>query len=90
LAPIIENLNPDYTAFKIAQALNGFIQNNVTESAIANLVLPILNAITNINAEAVANYLAVQLLDSDLIKENINQENIKNIYVAHTTGSERH
>jgi hypothetical protein len=79
LAPIIENLNPDYTAFKIAQALNGFIQNNVTESAIANLVLPILNAITNINAEAVANYLAVQLLDSDLIKENINQENIKNI-----------
>jgi hypothetical protein len=79
LAPIIENLDPDYTAFKIAQALNGFIQNNVTESAIANLVLPILNAITNINAEAVANYLAVQLLDSDLIKENINQENIKNI-----------
>jgi hypothetical protein len=79
LAPIIENLNPDYTAFKIAQALNGFIQNNVTESAIANLVLPILNGITNINAEAVANYLAVQLLDSELIKENINQENIKNI-----------
>jgi len=76
LGPLLEDINPAFTAFKIAQALNGFIEENLGSDNIYNMVYPILKAFTDINSEAVANFLAKQILDLDIIKDNINQENI--------------
>ncbi|WP_167606449.1 hypothetical protein [Maribellus sediminis] len=77
--PILENINPEFTAFKIAKALNGFIGESVTPEALNSLIYPILKAFTEINAEAVANFIAVKLLESDLINGIINQENLVQI-----------
>jgi hypothetical protein len=60
LSPILDNLDPEFTAFKIAQALNGFIKENVTQENIKALILPAIEFISNINAELVARYIAKQ------------------------------
>ena len=77
LSPILDNLNPELTALTIAEALNDFIAANVTPESMKGLLLPILEDFTNINAEAVANYLAQQILALDILKDNINEENIR-------------
>ena len=77
LSPILDNMNPELTAFKIAMALNDFVEQNVTAASIKSLILPLLEAIANTNAEAVAIYLAQQILGLDVIKDNVNEETIK-------------
>lgn len=79
LSPILENLDPELTAEKIATALNNFIISNVTKDSVKSLVLPLLERFTEINAEEVARFLAEKILDLDILKENINQENIERI-----------
>jgi len=74
LSPILNNLDPEFTAFKIAQALNGFIKENVTQENIKALILPAIEFISNINAELVARYIAQAILSLDIIKDNINEE----------------
>jgi hypothetical protein len=76
LSPILDNLDPEFTAFKIAQALNGFIKQNVTQENIKALILPAIEFISNINAELVARYIAQTILSLDIIKDNINEEAI--------------
>jgi hypothetical protein len=76
LSPILDNLDPEFTAFKIAQALNGFIKQNVTQENIKALILPAIEFISNINAELVARYIAQTILSLDIIKDNINEEGI--------------
>jgi hypothetical protein len=76
LSPILDNLDPEFTAFKIAQALNGFIKENVTQENIKALILPAIEFISNINAELVARYIAQTILSLDIIKDNINEEAI--------------
>jgi hypothetical protein len=76
LSPILNNLDPEFTAFKIAQALNGFIKENVTQENIKELILPAIEFISNINAELVARYIAQTILSLDIIKDNINEETI--------------
>jgi hypothetical protein len=76
LSPILNNLDPEFTAFKIAQALNGFIKENVTQENIKALILPAIEFISNINAELVARYIAQTILSLDIIKDNINEEAI--------------
>jgi hypothetical protein len=76
LSPILDNLDPEFTAFKIAQALNGFIKENVTQENIKALILPAIEFISNINAELVARYIAQTILSLDIIKDNINEETI--------------
>jgi hypothetical protein len=76
LSPILNNLDPEFTAFKIAQALNGFIKENVTQENIKALILPAIEFISNINAELVARYIAKTILSLDIIKDNINEEAI--------------
>jgi hypothetical protein len=79
LSPILDNLDPEFTAFKIAQALNGFIKDNVTQENIKALILPAIEFISNINAELVARYIAQTILSLDIIKDNINEEAIASI-----------
>jgi translation elongation factor EF-G len=75
----LDNLDPEFTAFKIAQALNGFIKENVTQENIKALILPAIEFISNINAELVARYIAQTILSLDIIKDNINEEAIASI-----------
>ena len=76
LSPIVEDFDPDAAALQIATALNQFITDNVTQELVFDLVFPLIEAISNINTELVANYIAARILESDLIKDNITQENI--------------
>ncbi|NVJ85769.1 MAG: hypothetical protein HWE15_05645 [Algoriphagus sp.] len=76
LSPILDNLDPEFTAFKIAQALNGFIKENVTQENIKTLILPAIEFVSNINAELVARYIAQTILSLDIIEDNINEETI--------------
>ncbi len=76
LSPIIDNINPELVSFKIAQALNTFIKENVTEDSIKLLIQPAIDFIANINAEAVARFIAQGILSLDIIKETVNEENI--------------
>ncbi|WP_439183529.1 hypothetical protein [Carboxylicivirga taeanensis] len=77
--PLLQNINPDYIAFKISKTLNSFITERVTPEVLNSMIYPILKAFTEINAEAVANYIAVKLLESDLISGIINEENLVQI-----------
>ena len=56
--------------------LNNFISENVTSEAVKNLILPLLEEITNLNAEAVASYLANLILNLDIIQDNVTKEAI--------------
>lgn len=76
LSPILDNLDPNATALSIAKALNSFITENVTSESVKNLILPILEKITNLNAEAVASYLAELILNLDIIQDNVTKEAI--------------
>jgi hypothetical protein len=76
LSPILDNINPEFTAFRIATALNGFIKQNVTEESIKALIQPAIEFISNINAEAVSRFIAKLILSLDIIEDNINEENI--------------
>jgi hypothetical protein len=78
-SPILQNLNPEFTAFKIAQALNGFIKEKVTQESINELIYPLIYAFTQINTEEVANYIAIKILELDLIKDNINVDKIAEV-----------
>ena len=79
LSPILENLDPELTAERIATALNNFITSNITKDSVKALVMPILERFTEINADEVARFLAESILELDVLKENINQENIERI-----------
>ncbi|TNJ44311.1 hypothetical protein KFZ70_03120 [Tamlana fucoidanivorans] len=79
LSPILENINPELTSLAIANALNDFISENITPEKVKSLLLPILEAFANLNAEAVANFFAKVILDLDIIKDTITEENIKNV-----------
>jgi len=76
LSPILDNINPELVSFKIAQALNKFIKQNVTEDSIKLLIQPAIDFVANINAEALARYIAKGILALDIIKDNINEEKI--------------
>ena len=76
LSPILDNLDPNLTALNIATALNNFISSNVTPEAVKNFIIPILEEFTNLNAEAVAAYIAKLILNSDLIQDNVTEEAI--------------
>jgi len=76
LSPILDNLNPNATALSIAKALNSFISENINSESVKNLILPILEKITNLNAEAVASYLAELILNLDIIQDNVTKEAI--------------
>ena len=76
LSPILNNIDPEYTAFKIAVALNDFIVKNVTEDNIKTLIQPALDFIANINAELLAKFIAKAILSLDIIKDVVNEENI--------------
>jgi len=76
ISPILDNLDPNATALAIATALNSFISENLTPEAVKNLIIPLLDEITNLNAEAVAAYLAQLILNSDLIQDNVTEEAI--------------
>ena len=76
LSPILNNLDPNATALRIAIALNNFISENLTSEAVKNLILPLLEEITNLNAEAVASYLANLILNLDIIQDNVTKEAI--------------
>ncbi len=77
LSPILDNLNPNETALNIATALNNFIIENVTNERLQNLFEPLLEEITNINAELVSDYLADLILNLDIIKDNVTKESIQ-------------
>ncbi len=77
LSPIFENLNPEFTAFQIARALNAFVKANINEANIYALVRPLVQALADINAEEVANLIAKGILDLDIIKDTVNEENIR-------------
>ncbi|MCV9386297.1 hypothetical protein [Reichenbachiella ulvae] len=79
LSPILDNINPELTAFKIARALKGFVTDNITKENLQALIQPVLQAITSVNAEAVATFLAKKILALDIIGETINEENINAI-----------
>lgn len=79
LSPIIQNFDPEYTSFKIAQKVNAFIEEHFTEENIEAKVLPLLQKITSANTEALANLIADKIVNSDLVKESITEENIANI-----------
>ena len=79
LSPILENIDPELTAERIATALNNFITSNITKDSVRNLILPLLERFTEINAEEVAAFLAGRILELDIIEETINQENIEGI-----------
>ena len=76
LSPILDNIDQEYTAFRIAVALNGFISENVTEENIQELIQPAIEFVSNINAEAVSRFIAQKLLSLDIIEDNINEDNI--------------
>ncbi|WP_143185860.1 hypothetical protein [Algoriphagus halophilus] len=76
LSPILDNINPELTAFKIAEALNGFIKENITQEKIQVLVQPAVEFIANINAEALARFIARGILSLDIIKDTINEDNM--------------
>ena len=80
-SPILENMNPEFTAFKIAKALSSFIEEKVTDEALYELIYPVLKAVSEINTEAVANFIALQILELDFIKDNIDKETISNILI---------
>ena len=82
LSPILNNLDPNATALRIAIALNNFISENVTSETVKNLVLPLLEEITNLNAEAVASYLANLILNLDIIQDNVTKEAIAQALAA--------
>ncbi len=76
LSPILDNIDPQTTSLRIAEALNSFIQENVTPEAINGLILPLVEAISNINADFLAKYLAQKILQLDIIEDVVNEENI--------------
>ncbi|WP_027138625.1 hypothetical protein [Gaetbulibacter saemankumensis] len=76
LSPILDNINPELTTFIIAKALNSFVEQNVTPENLKTILFPILDAFANLNAEAVANFIAKQILALDIIKDTITEENI--------------
>ncbi|SNR74961.1 hypothetical protein SAMN06265371_11129 [Lutibacter agarilyticus] len=76
LSPILNNLDPNATALRIASALNNFITENITAESVKNLILPLLEEITKLNAEVVAGYLAELILNLDIIKDNVTKEAI--------------
>lgn len=79
LSPMLQGFDPDYTAFKIAQKVNAFVDEHFTVENIQSKVLPLLQKVTNANTEALANLIASKIIDSDLVKEGITQENIAQI-----------
>ncbi len=85
LSPILENLDPELTADKIATALNNFIVSNITKDSVKSLLLPLLERFKEINAEEVAKFLAELILNLDILKENISQENIQRILLPALT-----
>lgn len=78
LSPIIENADPEYTAFKIAEQVNAFVVDHFTEENTESIVLPLLQKITNINTEALANLIAKTILNSSLVKDGFTQDDIAN------------
>jgi len=76
LSPIIQNSDPDYTAFKIAEQVNEFVIDHFTEENIESIVLPLLQKITNINTEILANLIAKTILNSSLVKDGFTQDAI--------------
>lgn len=76
LSPILDNLDPEATSLRIAQALSAFIKENVTPESINNLILPLVEAISELNAEALASYLAQKIIQSDLIEKVVTENNI--------------
>ncbi len=76
LSPILNNLDPNATALSIAKALNSFISENLDAESVKNLILPLLDEITKLNAEAVASFLAELILNLDIIKDNVTKEAI--------------
>lgn len=76
LSPILDNIDPQATSLRIAEALNSFIQENVTPEAINGLILPLVEAISNINADSLAKYLAQKILQLEIIEDVVNEENI--------------
>ncbi len=79
LSPIIQNFDPEYTSFKIAQKVNAFVEEQFTDENIEAIVLPLLQKITSANTEALANLIADKIVNSDLIKESFTEENIASI-----------
>ena len=77
LSPILQNMDPDYTAFKIAEAINTFVTENITEESLQSLILPLLQKVTNLNTEALASVIAGAILNSSIIQDNITQDNIE-------------
>ena len=76
LSPILDNIDPESTSLRIAEALNSFIKENVTPEAINGLILPLVEAISNINADFLAKYLAQKILELEIIEDVVNEENI--------------
>lgn len=76
LSPIIQNFDPEYTAFKIAEKVNDFVNEHFSEENIESKVLPMLQKITDVNTEALANLIAKTILNSSLVQNGITQENI--------------
>ena len=76
LSPILDNIDPQTTSLRIAEALNSFIQENVTPEAINGLILPLVEAISNINADFLAKYLAQKILELEIFEDLVNEENI--------------
>ncbi len=76
LSPILDNLDPEATALRIAIALNNFISENITPEAIENLLTPLLEEIIINNSQAVASYLAELIINLDIIQENVTEEAI--------------
>jgi len=79
LSPILNNIDPEYTAFRIAVALNDFIKENVTDDNIKTLIQPAIEFITNINAELLAEFIATKILSLEILGDIVNQENIVQI-----------
>ena len=79
LNPILANLDPDYAAFQIAQKVNQFVDDYFNEDSLEAKILPLLQKITSVNTNAIANIIAKAIVNSPIIQDGITEENISEL-----------
>ena len=79
LGPILDNLDPNATAQLIAEGIENYILENITQESVFEIILPIFESLSDLSAEVVAEYLTGLIIDLEIIEDTITEENLVSV-----------
>jgi hypothetical protein len=79
LAPILNNINQGYTAYRIAGKVQDHVKDDFSAEGIEPVIFPLLQDLRNLNGKSLAEHIAKALIHHKITKEEADNDIVANV-----------